>query len=170
MENEPWYKRYGDKVVTTHHGPVNPESRTRSDAYMTATGMRMEEIDHIITELYEKKGVGIVNIANRLLTEFNIGKPVAQDTTGLDKEMWAEEPLGKNVIEKRLKILGIWKGDRRKKKSKEDKAGQVAVLEKRINDLEYELSREKEERAILKQAHIKCMAENAWLNIHVACV
>ena len=155
-------------VKSTHCGTVVSGRVSNASAYDLAVGGRMWEIDHIITELYEKKGDGTVNIANRLLKEFNIGKPVAQDTTGLGKEMWAEEPLNKNVIEKRLKELGIWKGDRRKKKSNEDKDGQIIVLKKRIDELEYELSREREERGIAKKQLVACTEKNAVLNVRLA--
>ena len=154
-------KRFGRKVVTTHHGVVHPSNQ---DPYSIAVGEDRKETDAIITELYDKEGLGTVHIAKRLLSEHNIGKPVAPDTavTGEPMIMNPEVPLDKNVIQRRLETLGVWRGDRRKKHVVEDR-NEVVVLQARIDDLEFALSREREERAILRGLHAGCVAENVRL-------
>ena len=158
-------KRFGRKVVTTHHGIVDPTRPTPCSAYGIAAGTNLTETDAIITELYDKEGLGTVRIAKRLLSEHNIGKPVAPDTavTGEPMVMNPEVPLDKNVIQRRLEALGVWRGDRRKKHVVEDKNEVVGLLKARVDDLEFALSREREERAILKGLRAECVAENVRL-------
>jgi len=147
-------------VKSTHCGTAVSGRVAHTSAYEMATGGSIWETDAIITELYEKEGLGTVRIAERLLSEFDIGKPMAQDTTGLDKEMWAEEPLGKNVIEKRLKILGVWKGDRRKKKNKGDNEVRVAEENKiRIFELGRQLERAEFRADAAEKQLAKCRME-----------
>jgi len=152
-------------VKSTHCGTVVSGRVAHTSAYEMATGGSIWETDAIITELYEKEGLGTVAISNRLLKEHGIGRPVAPDVafTGEQMVMMPEEALGKNVIQKRLETLGVWRGDRRKKRVVEDKNEVVVLLKKWVDDLEFALSREREEREILKGLHAECVAENIRL-------
>ena len=152
-------------VKSTHCGTVVSGRTTYSSAYEIATSGSIVETDAIITELYDKEGLGTVHIAKRLLSEHNIGKPVAPDTaiTGEPMVMNPEVPLDKNVIQRRLETIGVWRGDRRKKHVVEDKNEEVVLLKARVDDLEFALAREMEERAILKGLRAECVAENVRL-------
>ena len=113
-----WNERKNGKVVS-HHVPV--EETKKLSAYEIAVGNEIDLIDEKITKLYTD-GIGAEKIAGILRYEDGV------TTT-------------KNPITRRLKELGIYAGDRRKKVVEVDHRAIEEEKDTRITELERELER-----------------------------
>jgi hypothetical protein len=135
-------KKYG-KVVSHH---VAVERAKKPSAYEIAVGGKIDFFDEKISELYNA-GIGADKIAGTLRYEDGIN-------------------IKKNPITKRLKELGIYAGDRRKKVVKVDHRAIEEEKDARITELERELERTKHrldtresELATLKTDHVRVRNE-----------
>ena len=131
-------QRINGKVHTIHMGKTTDEKK--QTAYEIATGEKIQAIDEKITELY----IG------------GMGAQKISDTIGFEDEV----VIGKNPITARLKELGVYEGDRRKRSpAKVDHEAIEEENNRRIRELERQLDRAEFRAKTAEDQLRKCRVE-----------